>query len=84
VLDVLVTLLRQSGDAKKSDQGPRSLVALVAPGKGGFLELLHGDQGPESRKLWLSVILVREREDSACGGRERRQRKRVVDRSFIH
>jgi hypothetical protein len=58
VLDVLNTRLRQSGDQKKGEQGPRSLVALVAGGKGGFAELLHGDQGDESRKLWLSVISV--------------------------
>lgn len=56
---MLIDRLRKSGDPKKEDQGPRSLVALAAASKGGFQELLHGDQGPESRKLWLSIITVR-------------------------
>lgn len=54
---MLTARLRQAGDQKKSDQGPRSLVALTAEGKGGFAELLHGDEGPKARHLWLSVIL---------------------------
>lgn len=58
VMEVLNARLRQSGDPKKADQGPRSLVALVAGSKGGFGELLHGDQGPESRKLWRNLVLV--------------------------
>lgn len=58
VMEVLNKRLRKSDDQKVGDQGPRSLVALVAKSKGGFLELLHGDQGPESRKLWLNLVLV--------------------------
>lgn len=55
---MLTARLRQAGDQKKSDQGPRSLVALTAAGKGGFAELLHGDQGPKARHLWHSIILA--------------------------
>ena len=58
VTAILTTRLRQAGDQKKSDQGPRSLVALVAESKGGFAEILHGDQGPKARMLWLSAVLA--------------------------
>lgn len=44
------------GDPTKGEQGPRSLVALVSPSKGGFGELLDGAQGKESRRLWREVV----------------------------
>jgi len=55
---ILLDRLTESGegDSKKGEQGPRSLVALVAPSKGGFGELLNGDQGGKSRQFWREVV----------------------------
>ena len=60
VRDLLLTRILSTGDvdAKKGEPGPRSVVALVGRGRGGFKELLDGRQGRESRRFWLAVVAM--------------------------